>query len=92
MICNVTILANWFQGVMTDSLWRSKSIVLWLLIHLSKRAIVILHNRFTIDSPMVYPSGGFAGANQNGQWNGFQAWEIPNYLELQVLAPLPRRD
>ena len=43
-------------------------------------------HRFTMDSPMVYPPGGFAGENQSGQWDAFQAWDMPNYLELQVLG------
>lgn len=43
-------------------------------------------HRFTLDSPMIYPPGGFLGVNQSGQWDAFQSWDMPNYLELQVLG------
>ncbi len=43
-------------------------------------------HRFTLDSPMIYPPGGFLGANEFDQWDSFQAWDMPNYLELQVLG------
>ncbi len=41
-------------------------------------------HRFTLDSPLIYPPGGFFGENESGQWNSFQSWDMPNYLELQV--------
>ena len=43
-------------------------------------------HRFTMDSPIIFPPGGFLGENQSGQWDAFQAWDMPNYLELQVLG------
>ncbi len=43
-------------------------------------------HRFTMDSPIIYPPGGFLGENASGQWDAFQSWDMPNYLEIQVLG------
>ncbi|MBS0635208.1 MAG: hypothetical protein JSR37_07075 [Verrucomicrobia bacterium] len=43
-------------------------------------------HRFTMDSPIIYPPGGWLGENESGQWDAFQAWDMPNYLEIQVLG------
>jgi len=43
-------------------------------------------HRFTMDSPIIYPPGGFIGENASGQWDGFNAWDMPNYLEIQTLG------
>ncbi|MCE5293603.1 MAG: hypothetical protein LLF94_03190 [Chlamydiales bacterium] len=43
-------------------------------------------HRFTIDSPMNYPPGGFLGYNASGQWDSFQSWDMSNYQEIQVLG------